>query len=254
VQLASVLRYATGHVPLEAYALEHGKEGTPQAVLADLTAVLTLGIDQLTRPVDAIKHQAKTVTVGISRAEDRLLEPFLVREVLAAGTPRDGLGYRSLRTLAALSPAVAEVTGHTRYAIEGDTISVLEKGGVAAGIPSRSDTPSLLRGIKHRAVSQRMVTAARGVRDGRTLVIVPETKDGTATGLTLLHVRFHERLEPAVARAVLDGYQGRLGALADAVTEVEPHFREEVLGDVAVVDLLTEPVVVLARRWHMSSP
>jgi len=121
---------------------------------------------------------------------------------------------------------------------------------VAAGIPSRSDAGSVLRGIKHRAVTQRAVTAARGVRDGRTLVIVPEAKDGTATGLTLLHVRFHDRLEPAVAAAVLDGYQSRLAAIADAVTEVEPHFREEVLGEVPVVDLLTEPVVVLARRWH----
>ena len=254
VLLASLLRYATGHVPLEAYALEHGKEGTPQVVVEDLTVALTRGIDELTRPVDAIKHQAKTVTVGISRAEDALLEPMLVREAMAAGAPRDGLGYRVLRTLAALSPAVAEVVGYTRYAIEGDTITVLDKGGVAAGIPSRSDAGSVLRGIKHRSVTQRAVTAARGARDGRTLVIVPEAKDGTATGLTLLHVRFHDRLPPAAAAAVLDGYQGRLAAIADAVTEIEPHFREEVLGGVPVVDLLTEPVVVLARRWHEDRP
>ena len=39
---------------------------------ADLLDSLNAGIDELTRPVDAIKHQAKTVTVGISRSEDAL--------------------------------------------------------------------------------------------------------------------------------------------------------------------------------------
>ena len=42
-------------------------------------------IEELTRPIDAIKHQAKTVTVGISRSDETLLQVPLVREVLAAG-------------------------------------------------------------------------------------------------------------------------------------------------------------------------
>ena len=51
-------------------------------------------------------------------------------------------------------------------------------------------------------------------------------------------------------RAVLSGYQGRFSALKDAVTETEPTFREDLLGAVAVIDLLTEPVNVLADRWR----
>ena len=47
----------------------------PGVVVEDLTAALTPGIEELTRPVDAIKHQAKTVTVGISRSDERLLQP-----------------------------------------------------------------------------------------------------------------------------------------------------------------------------------
>ena len=31
-------------------------------------------IDELTRPVDAIRHQAKTVTVGISRTDEQMAE------------------------------------------------------------------------------------------------------------------------------------------------------------------------------------
>ena len=162
----SLLRYATGVVPLEAYEVEYGKVGTPSVVLEDLTDALTRGIEELTRPIDAIKHQAKTVTVGISRSEDALLAAPLVRELLAAGAGRDRLSYRALRTLAALDPAVAEVTGYTRYRIDGSasegqaTIAVLDKGGVAAGVPSRAEQDPRLRGTKHRVAREREVTVA----------------------------------------------------------------------------------------------
>ena len=75
------------------------KSGTPSVVVEDLTAALTKAIEELTRPVDAIKHQAKTVTVGISRSDETLLQVPLVREVLATGAARDSLTYRALRTL-----------------------------------------------------------------------------------------------------------------------------------------------------------
>jgi glucosamine--fructose-6-phosphate aminotransferase (isomerizing) len=255
MRIGAVLQYARGQLPLESYELDFGVVGTPSVVLEDLTAALTKGIDELTRPVDAIKHQAKTVTVGISRSEESLYETALVQAVLDAGAPRDRLSYRSLRTLAALDPAVAEVIGFTRYGVHGDveagfaTIDVLDQGGVAAGLPSRSADDPRLRGTKNRAARQRLVTAGRGA-DGRTFVIVPETKGNEVTGITLVHVSFADRLPAEVAAEVLDGYQTRLEALRDAVTEVEPTFREEVLGDIAIVDLLTLPVNVLAEHWR----
>jgi glucosamine--fructose-6-phosphate aminotransferase (isomerizing) len=258
-RLASILRYATGSLTLDSYELEHGKVGTPSTVVEDLTAALTKGIEELTRPVDAIKHQAKTVTVGISRSDETLLQAPIVRAVLAAGAPRDGLSYRALRTLVGLDPAVVEVTGFTRYRIEGDvdgdaaTLHVVDRGGVATGIPSRTETDPHLRGTKHRVATQREVTAVRGRRDGRTLVLVPEVKHNEAVGLTLLHVRFAEHLPADAMRAVLQSYQGRYGALKDAVTETEPAFDDTVLATVPVVDLLTEPVYVLAERWRTTA-
>ena len=42
---------------------------------------------------------------------------------------------------------------------------------------------------------------ARGRTDGRTVLIVPEVKGAHATGITLLHVRFPDRLPAAAARA-----------------------------------------------------
>jgi glucosamine--fructose-6-phosphate aminotransferase (isomerizing) len=258
VRLASLFRYATGMVPLDIYELEHGRVSSPAAVVEDLLGALTQGIDELTRPVDAIKHQAKTVTVGISRAEDAHLDAAVVREVLATGTPRDRLTYRVLRRLAALDAAVAEVTGWTRYDVEGSvdqhlaTLHVIDRGGVARGIASRTDRDPRLRGTKHRAAFEREVTVARG-SDGRTLVIVPEVKDNRVTGITLLHTRFHDRLPADDARRVLTGYRGRYGAIVDAVTEHEPNFDDSRLGELSLFDLLERPVHVLAEHWRRPS-
>jgi glutamine---fructose-6-phosphate transaminase (isomerizing) len=254
VRIASVLRYATGAAPLDLYQMELGKVGTPSTVVEDLTAALTNGIEELTRPVDAIKHQAKTVTVGISRSDETLLEAPLVREVLGAGVARDSLSYRALRTLVDLDPAVEHVTGFTRYRIEGDVdgeamLHVVDRGGISVNLPSRTDSDPRLRGSKHRVATEREVTVVRGY-DGRTLIIVPELKGNQVTGLTLLHVAFRPRLTAEAARGVLQGYRGRYAALKDAVTETETTFDDTRLADVDLVDLLTEPVYVLAERWR----
>jgi glucosamine--fructose-6-phosphate aminotransferase (isomerizing) len=257
VELASVLRYATRALPLELYELDHGRVGTPGVVIEDLAAALTRAIDELTRPVDAIRHQAKTVTVGISRSEEELFRAPLVAAVLAAGAPRERLTYRVLRTLGALGPAVEEVAGFTRYRVDGAVgagdarIFVLAKGGVAADLRSRAEGEGgdVLRGTKHRASTLQEVTVAKGGTDGRTVVLIPEIRQGTVDGLTLLHARFAGRLPGETMRAVLEGYQSRYGALVDAVTETAS-FDDDRLGELPVIDLLTSPVHVLAEAWR----
>ncbi|MXZ85117.1 MAG: SIS domain-containing protein [Acidimicrobiia bacterium] len=255
-EMASMYRYALGIAPLDAYQLERGLVGTPAVVLEDLTAMLTVAVGELTRPVDAIRHQAKTVTVGISRAEESLLELPLVRAALDAGAPRHQLSYQTLRTLTALDPAVAEVTGYIRYGINGDpespstTIHVIDRGGITVGLASRTERDPTLRGSKHLVAIERQVRATRGRSDGRTIVLIPEVKDRQTTGLTLLHVRFQPSLSPETAQQVLEGYRNRFAALRDEVTETEPDFRLDRLGDITTEDLLLEPVTELADRWR----
>ncbi len=256
--LVSLLRYVTGALPVEAYEVETGKVGAPGALVADLYRALSDGIDQLTRPVDAIKHQAKTVTVGTSRSEEALLALPLVAETLDIGVSADSLGYRALRTLAALDRAVEQVLGHTRYRIDWTaapwpTATVVEQGGDLVGVRSRTATDPRLQGTKHRAAQEREVTVVRGARDGRTVILVPELKASSVVGMTLLHVRFAAALPAPEAKSVLSGYRGRYAALRDAVTESEPSFDDSRLADVPIVDLLTEPVWVLANRWRDSS-
>jgi len=258
-KVASLLRFALGSSPLEAYQIEFGKVGTPAVVLDDLAAALTLGIEELTRPIDAIKHQAKTVTVGISRSDETLLDAALSRAVLDAGAPRDRLSYASLRTLADLDPAIDEVLGHTRYRIEGmdadgdgdATAVVVDRGGISRNIASRTDRNPTLKGTKHQVALERRVFVARGRSDDRTVVIVPEVKDNITTGLTLLQVKLADELSPGAARGVLQGYRHRYSAVRDAVMETEPTFREDLLGQQPVADLLTLPINDLADRWRV---
>jgi glucosamine--fructose-6-phosphate aminotransferase (isomerizing) len=256
VKLSSLLLYATGVLPLDALEIENGRPTSPLQMLSDLLTALTQGIDELSRPIDAVKHQAKTVTVGISRTEDSFADNELVRQVLAAGAQRDRLTYRSMRTIAALTPAVNKIAGYTRYQVEGDVeegkamLSVVDKGGIALDIPSRTETDPRLTGTKHRAAYERIVTVGRGQRDGRSVIIVPEIKDQQITGITLLHAEFKPSLDAEHARTVLTGYRNRYSALVDAVTETEPEFDDSKLATIAIVDLLVEPVRTLAAHWH----
>ncbi len=255
VRLAGLLRYAVGIASLGTYQSEFGKVGTPGVLIDDLALGLTAAIEELTRPIDAIKHQAKTVTVGISRSDESLLQIPLVAAVLDAGAPRDRLDYATLRSLGELDPAVVEVLGFTRYRVERPesddaTAVVLDRGGIAQNLTSRTDRDHRLRGTKHLVAREQELIVSRGRSDGRTVLIVPETKDGATTGLTLLHLRFADRLSAGTARAVLQGYRSRYQALRELVTETEESFREDLLAEHDVVELLTEPIFELAERWR----
>ena len=224
VELASVLRYATRALPLELYELDHGRVGTPGVVVEDLAAALTRAIDELTRPVDAIRHQAKTVTVGISRSEEELFRAPLVAAVLACrcapgaahlpgaphprrARPGGGGGHRVHPLPHRRRPDRRRRQGRRR------------RGGLRSR--AEAEGGDALRGTKHRAATLQEVTVAKGGTDGRTVVLIPEIRQGGVVGLTLLHARFADLLPGEAMRAVLEGYQSRYGALVDAVTETD---------------------------------
>ena len=256
VRIVSLLRIVTGPHPLQAYQRETGRVSSPAVLLDDLLAALTRGIDELTRPIDAIKHQAKTVTVGISRSEEGLLDRALVRAVVDAGAAREQLPYETLKVLAALDPAVESVVGFTRYSIEGDpqsgaaTISIVERGGIALQLSSRVDGNSHLVGTKRRVAAEQELLVARGRKDGRSVILVPEVKGSETVGITLLHVSFRDSVAPAIARQVLQGYDRRYDRLVDWVTETEGAFRDDRLGEVSIADLLILPVSESANLWR----
>jgi glucosamine--fructose-6-phosphate aminotransferase (isomerizing) len=259
VRVASLLRFALRMLPLEAYEIEYGRHGSPSVVIEDLTSALTQAIEELTRPVDAIKHQAKTVTVGISRSDETLLQVGLVKDVLATGVARDRLTYDALKTLAALDPVIDDILGYTRYRLDGRvevpgddpvTVAIVDRGGIARDLRSRTEGNPVLRGTKHRVAIERVVTLAKGRSDGRTFFIVPEVRDKHTVGLTLVHVTLREDLPLTSLRSVLQGYRNRYNALRDIVMETEPTFRDDVLTTIPIVELMTTPLYDLADYWR----
>ncbi|MFV1989534.1 MAG: glucosamine-6-phosphate synthase, partial [Acidimicrobiales bacterium] len=202
------------------------------------------------------RRQAKTVTVGISRSDETLVQTNFVREVLRAGVSRERLTYSNLQAMAALDPAIEEVTGVTRYSIEGSIedgtalIEVVDRSGISLSLRSRTGGDPVIRGTKRRVASDRKLLVAVGRADARTIVFIPETKGAEVTGITLMHVRFRARMDASAARTMLQRYRDRYAVLHDAVTETEPTFREDLLGDTEVLDLLTLPISELADRWR----
>jgi glucosamine--fructose-6-phosphate aminotransferase (isomerizing) len=230
---------------------------TPNALLNCAVSMLTQSIDQLTRPIDAIRHQAKTVTVGISRSDDTLLRSPSIAYVIDSGIERDLLQFPVIRTLLALDEMVEQISGHTRYKINGDvnssesTISIVEQKGSAQALISRVSSNSILRGTKHLVAREQSVWIAKGKSDGRNVILIPEIKRSKTVGITLLHfdVKDNALIDTESRKRILEGYKQRLFALKDAVTETNDQFDENILETIDVMELLTEPVVLLAKNW-----
>jgi glucosamine--fructose-6-phosphate aminotransferase (isomerizing) len=256
VRLSGMFRDLADDRPVESYQRSSGKVATPSSLIDDLVAALSAAIDELTRPVDTIKHQAKTVTVGISRSDEGIIGRPLVQAVLEAGAGRDVLSYRTLKILADLDPAVAEVRGFTRYDIDlsNATVTIIDRGGISRDLPSRVRGVTTLRGTKHRVATERDILVGKGRSDGRTLIFVPEVKGGQTTGLTLLHVKFHETRPADVMRGVLQGYDRRYDRLVDTVSETEGGFDDSRLGEISVEQLLIGPVIDTADLWRSTPP
>jgi glucosamine--fructose-6-phosphate aminotransferase (isomerizing) len=247
VRLATLLRYAAGVVPLEMYQIDEGKVGTPDVLIDDLTTALSAAIEELTRPIDAIKHQAKTVTVGISRTDETLLTVPLVQQVLAAGAPRDQLTYAVLRTLADISPAFVDIRGFTRYRIEERGRRVPSTITVSTGAASPATSPAARSGRRScEAPSTGSPTSVSPGGPG------PQRRPAHRAGAR--GQGWPDRRPDAAARGVrraaAHGHgPGRAAGLpqplrraAGRVQETEPTFRDDVLATIPVVDLLTEPI------------
>ena len=157
-----------------------GKVGTPAVALDDLAAALTLGIEELTRPIDAIKHQAKTVTVGISRSDETLLDVALSRAVVDAGAPRDRLStprcapsLTSTRrsTTCSVTPAIAS-RAWTLTAMAMPRLWSSTEAASAVTSPLVPPQPDP-EGHEASVALERRLFVARGRSDDRTVVIVP---------------------------------------------------------------------------------
>lgn len=230
--------------------LQHGNPaGDPVALLRQR---LTTAIDELTRSIDSVKHQAKTVTVGTSRGDSDVVDNALTAALAEAGGDPEAAGYSVLVAVGAYSTVVSRVDGATRYVLswpaEGPpTLCVVNKTGVARELVSRAENGAELSGSKRLAVRSRLPRLVRGRSDGRLVLMVPELAGTRVSALTLLHVALQETVDAEHLVAVLGLAGGRLEEIRAAVTETAPFFDPAVLAALPVETVLLAPVDEVAR-------
>jgi glutamine---fructose-6-phosphate transaminase (isomerizing) len=220
-------------------------------------AVLTHAIDELGRPIDSVKHQAKTVTVGTSRDDVDLYDNDVVETMQAAGLDRTSLTLPVLRVVRSHARLVGQVTGVTRYRVRpgepGRTIEVVRKTGVAAGLASRADRPTQLVGSKRRVAELRLPRLLRGRLDGRVVLMVPEQEAGEVTHLALVHVMLRDDCPVDDLVAAMNSVGDRMADIVAAVTETTPSFVPDRLRALSTEDVLLAPVDLLAEQLAAAS-
>jgi len=253
--VALLLKYVVGKLPLEDFWQEFEGKRPSSSPLDMLDITLGRAIDELARPIDAIRHQAKTVTVGTSRKGEMLrgiLFDFL-RELgfsLENLTSKDGFAARRLQK------ALSGIGGYTLYQLqglddegrpgEGTTIVLRRRDGVSLNMKSRFEEPGLLKGTKKTIVSTGDIYAGLGRSDKAPVVIIPLLGDDNMIHhILLLHVDFRNDLSPAGKRDVLgDKYHG----IKDIVTEYNLPWDDGCLKELPVEFLLGEGVGVIASE------
>ena len=253
--LTLLLKYASGKLPLDDFRHDFPAAAVTASPIDLLDETLGHAVDELSRPIDAIRHQAKTVTVGTSRKEtplkgvvfDLLRElAFSDRSLLSANVPAVSL----------LQRAVAAVNGYTLYAInhldaegkpgEEATIAIAGRGGISVGMRSRAETSGRLMGTKKGIVASGRIYVGRGKSDGAPMMIMPLLGgDDLVRHLLLIHVSFNEELSVGERKEILGE---RVNGIRDLIQEYNLPWDERELGKIPVAILLGEPVEVIAGQ------
>lgn len=256
-QLTRLFQYIAGGQSLRQFSQDFQAEGTSANLFEVLVGALSRGIHELTRPIDAIKHQAKTVTVGISRLEEAI-EGAIFDSLREMGVSLEAVPYRDLALLRAISPAVRAVKGATLYEVqnlgslgeplEESTLRALVKTGLSQGLVSRADAPHALVGTKESVVRRRRSFIGLGRKDQRPIAIVPILPGGQVERLALMHLEFQEAYPVEKKVALLRETENRYDDLKAQVTETDLGWDDAMLEAIPVADLVVLPVDELAER------
>ena len=206
--LLLLLKYLSGRLPVADFELDFGKRGTALNMLNSLFEFLGKSINGMSRPVDAIKHQAKTVTVGTSRISEKI-EGILFDTLADHDVTIGQLINRNILVLKNLQHIVSEIKGSILYKIgnlsvlgeptENTTIQIIKKTGVLKPLTSRVEKDNRLMGTKRIVVGQGNVYIGKGRKDDRSILLIPAFS--TAPGATnrieellLLNIGFHDNV------------------------------------------------------------
>jgi glucosamine--fructose-6-phosphate aminotransferase (isomerizing) len=257
--MSLLLKYAKGKLPVEDFWTEFENKRVSSSPIDMLDLTLKRAIDELSRPVDAIRHQAKTVTVGTSRkAEAQYGEIFDVFGEL--GFSIENVRAKDVIIIKRLQNALVGVKGYTLYEVGGldeqgiptdaSTLTIVSRHGVTTSMPSRYDKPGPLRGTKNTIVRTGKVYAGIGKSDNAPIVIVPIFgQQRIITHLLLLQVDFDEGLGIEQKKETLGL---KLNDITNIITEYNIPWKDEFLEGLPLKYLLNEEVEVIAKKIRSS--
>jgi len=253
--LVLLMKYAVGKLPLEDFWEEFKEKRTSSSPLDMLDVCLGRTIDELARPIDAIRHQAKTVTVGTSRKSEMLSGILFdvlkgLRFALENLTSKDGVTARRIQN------AIAGIRGYTLYEVknldydgkpgEFTEIKISERHGISRTMKSRFETAAPLKGTKKTIISTGAMYAGLGKRDKASIVMMPLLgKDHLIRQILLVHVDFNQGLTPSEKKEILGDKFNRINNL---VNEYNLVWHDRYLQDLPIEYLLGEGVDVIVRR------
>ncbi len=217
--LILILKYLSGRLPVSDFEIDFGRKGTALNMLEILFNCLGESINAMSRPVDAIKHQAKTVTVGTSRISAKV-EGLIFDTLKSYDLKISQILNRNVLVLKNLQEIVSKINGAILYKISGlsilgdpsenTRIEIIRKDGSLAPLPSRVEKQKILRGTKEIIVRQKNVYIGKGRKDDRNIIIIPvlstsSDRPNIIEHMLLLHISFKENIPLPVKIKALGG-------------------------------------------------
>lgn len=246
------------------YAAEIDFSATGEAVLEEVArgiTVLNKAIEEMTRPIDSIRHQAKTVTVGISRPQE-ILPPVLLAALESLAVKPSRIRESDRRLLRMVSSMITEVNGGLLYKIadsregvssESPWIKVTARFGSCCGKASRYDSPKPVGGSKRTVFRLERAIWNSGPEDKENLLIIPLFEDdgGMFTGILLFHLTFISHASPQQKLSVLRGLGNRYHEVVERIEEVSgPCSLEEAVARISPRNLILGSVEKIVREQN----
>ena len=185
-----LLKYLSGRLPVSDFEIDFMIKGTPANMLEMFFKALNQAINAMARPVDAIKHQAKTVTVGTSRIKETF-EGLVFDELGRHDIQLSQITNKNVLVIKHLQEVIDRINGGLLYRITGlnllgevtpDTrITVLEKTGILAGETSRVESDPQLKGTKNIIIREGNVYIGKGRKDKKNILVIPVLSADPAT-------------------------------------------------------------------------
>jgi glucosamine--fructose-6-phosphate aminotransferase (isomerizing) len=203
--LTLLLKYLSGRLPVSDFELDFGVSGTAPHMFDIFFRSIGETINDMARPIDAIKHQAKTVTVGTSRIWEPI-EGLLFEALKNNEFDASNITNKNVLVLTNLQEIISEIKGETLYTIsnltytgepvENSMIEFVKTTGSSSQLVSRVHADKRLKGTKRIIVKAGNVFIGKGTIDNRSILIIPIMKKGpNIDHLLLLNVAFKKEID-----------------------------------------------------------